>query len=225
VQCNVDGRDISSFVSELRRRVGEEIQMAPGYTVEYGGQFEHLQRANRRFALVIPITILLVLVLLLMSLRHVADTLIVFSAVPFAVVGGVLALWMRGLPFSVSATVGFIALGGIAVLNGQVLVSTFRRLQSEGLAFADAAIGAGRLRLRPVLATAITEAVGFLPMAVSTGPGAEVQRPLATVVIAGVVTSTILTLVVLPVLLTTFARFLPARKTASGAFDSPAPSE
>ncbi|HEX6790084.1 MAG TPA: efflux RND transporter permease subunit, partial [Candidatus Krumholzibacteria bacterium] len=225
VQCNVDGRDIGSFVTEVRRRVAGEVKMPPGYTVEYGGQFEHLQRANRRFMVLIPLTVVLVLVLLLMSLRHVADTLIVFTGIPFAIVGGVLALWMRGLPFSVSATVGFIALSGIAVLNGQVLVSTFRRLQSDGLAFTDAAVEAGKLRLRPVLATAITDAVGFLPMAISTGPGAEVQRPLATVVIAGVVTSTVLTLVVLPVLLTTFARFLPAPKSALAAFDSPAPGE
>jgi cobalt-zinc-cadmium resistance protein CzcA len=225
VQCNVAGRDIASFVSEVRRRVADEVKMPAGYTVEYGGQFEHMQRANRRFAFLIPFTVFLVLVLLRLSLRCTADTLIVFAAIPFAVVGGVLALWVRGLPFSVSATVGFIALSGLAVLNGQVLVSTFRRLQAEGMARANAAVEAGRLRLRPVLATAITDAVGFLPMALSTGPGAEVQRPLATVVIAGVVTSTVLTLIALPVLLTMFARFVPLPETASGTFDSPAPGE
>jgi cobalt-zinc-cadmium resistance protein CzcA len=217
VQCNVEGRDIASFVSELRERIASEIKMPPGYTIEYGGQFEHLARANRRFAILIPLTILLVLLLLFLSLRRFGDTLIVFTGIPFAVVGGVFALWMRGLPFSVSATVGFIALSGIAVLNGQVLVSTLRQLHTGGLALADAAREAGRLRLRPVLATAITDAVGFLPMALSTGPGAEVQRPLATVVIGGVVTSTILTLVVLPVLFVAFSHWLarPNRTSAN----------
>ena len=216
VQCNVAHRDIASFVTELRSRIASEIKMPPGYTIEYGGQFEHLERANRRFAVLVPLTILLVLLLLFLSLRRIGDTLVVFTGIPFAIVGGVFALWMRGLPFSVSATVGFIALSGIAVLNGQVLVSTLRRLQADGRPLMDAAREAGRLRLRPVLATAIVDAVGFFPMALSTGPGAEVQRPLATVVIGGVITSTALTLLVLPLLFTTFSRWL-SRSTPRSA--------
>jgi cobalt-zinc-cadmium resistance protein CzcA len=208
VQCNVQGRDIASFVNELEHRIATEVKMPTGYTVEYGGQFEHLEQANRRFAVLVPLTILLVLLLLFMSLKRFGDTLVVFTGIPFAIVGGVLALWMRGLPFSVSATVGFIALSGLAVLNGQVLVSTLRRLHAQGMPLVDAAREAGRLRLRPVLATAIVDAVGFFPMALSTGPGAEVQRPLATVVIGGVVTSTALTLIVLPLLFATFSRRL-----------------
>lgn len=208
VQCNVRDRDIASFVSEIKERIAADVKMPTGYTIEYGGQFEHLEEANRRFAVLVPLTIVLVLLLLFMSLRRFGDTLVVFTGIPFAIVGGVLALWVRGLPFSVSATVGFIALSGLAVLNGQVLVSTLRRLHAQGIPLVDAACEAGRLRLRPVLATAIVDAVGFFPMALSTGPGAEVQRPLATVVIGGVVTSTALTLIVLPLLFATCSRWL-----------------
>ncbi len=218
VQCNVRDRDMASFVADLKSRISAEVKMPPGYTIEYGGQFEHLERANRRFAILVPLTIFLVLLVLFMSLRRFGDTLVVFTGIPFAVVGGVLALWMRGLPFSVSATVGFIALSGLAVLNGQVLVSTLRRLHDQGMPLLDAAREAGRLRLRPVLATAIVDAVGFLPMALSTGPGAEVQRPLATVVIGGVVTSTALTLIVLPLLFAAGSKYLSRRSPA--AFDS-----
>jgi heavy metal efflux system protein len=220
VQCNVRNRDIGSFVAELKQRIGADVNMPVGYTIEYGGQFEHLERANARFAVLVPLTILLVLLLLYMSLRRVSDTLIVFTGIPFAIVGGVFALWGRGLPFSVSATVGFIALSGIAVLNGQVLVSTLRRLESGGMRIADAAREAGRLRLRPVLATAIVDAVGFLPMALSTGPGAEVQRPLATVVIGGIVTSTALTLLVLPLVFVTCKRWLAPSGSLSADFDT-----
>jgi cobalt-zinc-cadmium resistance protein CzcA len=207
-QCNIRGRDMGSFVREVRGRIQNEITMPPGYTVEFGGQFEQLERAQARFRVMVPLTLLLVFFLLYLSTRRIADTLIVFTGVPLAAVGGVLALWFRGLPFSVSAAVGFIALSGIAVLNGQVLVSTIRRLLSEGNGMLATVRAAGRLRLRPVLATAITDAVGFLPMAVSVGVGAEVQRPLATVVIGGVLTSTLLTLFVLPLLFVLFERRL-----------------
>jgi len=207
-QCNIRDRDIGSFVTEVRRRVQREISMPPGYTVEFGGQFEHLERANARFTIVVPVTLFLVFFLLFVSMRRLGDTLIVFTGIPLAAVGGVVALWIRGLPFSVSAAVGFIALSGIAVLNGQVLVSTIRRLLSDGTAMLDAVRQAGRLRLRPVLATAITDAAGFLPMAISVGVGAEVQRPLATVVIGGVLTSTFLTLFFLPLLFVIFERRL-----------------
>jgi cobalt-zinc-cadmium resistance protein CzcA len=198
VQCNVRGRDIGSFVDDVRRRIASDVVLPVGYTVEYGGQFEHLERANARFRVVVPVTLALVFFLLFLSMRRLGDTLIVFTGIPLACVGGVLALWMRGMPISVSAVVGFIALCGIAVLNGQLLVSTIRRLIAEGQSVAAAAREAGRLRMRAVLATAITDAAGFLPMAISTGVGAEVQRPLATVIIGGVLTSTLLTLFVLP---------------------------
>jgi cobalt-zinc-cadmium resistance protein CzcA len=207
-QCNIRGRDMGSFVREVRGRIAQEITMPPGYTVEFGGQFEQLERAQARFRVVVPLTLLLVFFLLYLSLRRIGDTLIVFTGIPLAAVGGVLALWIRGLPFSVSAAVGFIALSGIAVLNGQVLVSTIRRLLSEGNGMLATVQAAGRLRLRPVLATAITDAAGFLPMAVSMGVGSEVQRPLATVVIGGVLTSTLLTLFVLPLLFVLFERRL-----------------
>ncbi|UCH82590.1 MAG: efflux RND transporter permease subunit, partial [Candidatus Latescibacterota bacterium] len=207
-QCNIRGRDMGSFVREVRQRIEQEITMPPGYTVEFGGQFEQLQRAQARFRIVVPATLLLVFFLLYLSMRRLGDALIVFTGVPLAAVGGVLALWLRGLPFSVSAAVGFIALSGIAVLNGQVLVSTIRRLLSDGKNMMQTVRAAGRLRLRPVLATAITDAAGFFPMAVSVGVGAEVQRPLATVVIGGVLTSTLLTLFVLPLLFVLFERYL-----------------
>jgi cobalt-zinc-cadmium resistance protein CzcA len=199
---------MGSFVREVRARIAQEITMPAGYTVEFGGQFEQLERAQARFRVVVPLTLLLVFFLLYLSMRRIGDTLIVFTGIPLAAVGGVLALWIRGLPFSVSAAVGFIALSGIAVLNGQVLVSTIRRLLSEGNGMLETVRAAGRLRLRPVLATAITDAAGFLPMAVSMGVGAEVQRPLATVVIGGVLTSTLLTLFVLPLLFVLFERQL-----------------
>jgi cobalt-zinc-cadmium resistance protein CzcA len=207
-QCNIRGRDMGSFVGEVRDRIEQEINMPPGYTVEIGGQFEQLERAQARFRVVVPLTLLLVFILLFLSMRRLGDTLIVFTGIPLAAVGGVLALWFRGLPFSVSAAVGFIALSGIAVLNGQVLVSTIRRLLSERKGMLESVRTAGRLRLRPVLATAVTDAAGFLPMAISVGMGAEVQRPLATVVIGGVLTSTILTLFVLPLLFVLFERQL-----------------
>jgi len=198
VQANVRGRDVGSFMREVRRRVGEELDLPPGYTVDYGGQFEQMERANRRLLLVVPLVLLLVFVLLVAGMRKVTDALLVFTGVPLAAIGGVVALWMRGLPFSVSAAVGFIALTGIAVLNGQVLVTTVRRLLAAGTPVLEAVREAGRLRMRPVLATAVTDVAGFLPMALSVGVGAEVQRPLATVVIGGVLTSTVLTLIVLP---------------------------
>lgn len=200
VQCNVRDRDIVSFVDEARQRIAADVELPDGYVVEWGGQFEHLQRSKMRFAIVVPVTLALVFLLLYLSLRSLRDVLLIYTAIPFAVIGGVLSLWLRDMPFSVSAAIGFIALSGIAVLNGQVLVSATQTMRDRGLHLREAVIAAAQQRLRPVLATAITDAVGFLPMAVSTGVGAEVQRPLATVVIGGVFTTTLLTLLVLPVL-------------------------
>ena len=200
VQCNIAGRDAASFIEEAANRIHQEVSMPNGYVVEWGGQFENLERATRRLMLVVPATLLLVLLLLYFSMKSLSDVLLIATGIPFALVGGVYALWLREIPFSVSAAVGFIALSGIAVLNGQILVVAIRGFVREGQAMGDAVIRAARQRLKPVLATAVTDAAGFLPMAMSTGVGAEVQRPLATVVIGGVITSTILTLLVLPVL-------------------------
>jgi cobalt-zinc-cadmium resistance protein CzcA len=200
VQVNVRGRDIASFVSEAKEKIAKEVQLPEGYLIEWGGQFENLERSQKRLMVVVPATLLLIFFLLYFSLNRLRDVLIIYTGIPLAAVGGILALYLRGIPFSVSAAVGFIALSGIAVLNGQVLVAAVRGLLDEGLSLAEAVVGAGRQRLIPVLATALTDAVGFLPMAMSIGVGAEVQRPLATVVVGGVLTSTLLTLFVLPAL-------------------------
>lgn len=200
VQCNIAGRDAASFISEARERIAQKVSLPDGYIVEWGGQFENLERAQQRLMLVVPATLLLVFLLLFFSMRNLRDVLLIYTGIPFALVGGVYALWLRDIPFSVSAAIGFIALSGIAVLNGQILVVAIRAFLDEGQAMTDAVMNAARQRLRPVLATAVTDAAGFLPMALSAGVGAEVQRPLATVVIGGVVTSTLLTLIVLPIL-------------------------
>ena len=200
VQINVRDRDVASFVEEAQQRIADEVTLPEGYVIDWGGQFENLQRAHTRLAIIVPITLLLIFVLLYLSLGKIRDVLIIYTGIPFAFIGGIAALWWRDIPFSVSAAIGFIALCGIAVLNGQVLVSAIRMFQSEGLGRYEAVVEAGKQRLRPVLATGITDAVGFLPMALSTGIGAEVQRPLATVVVGGILSATLLTLVVLPIL-------------------------
>jgi cobalt-zinc-cadmium resistance protein CzcA len=206
VQCNVSGRDVSSFVEEAKRKIDETVKLPEGYVIDWGGQFENLERARLRLTIMIPVTLLLIFFLLYFSLKNFRDVLLIYTGIPFALIGGVFALWFRGIPFSVSAAVGFIALSGIAVLNGQILVSAIRSFIDDGKALREAASLAAHQRLRPVLATAITDAVGFIPMAISTGVGAEVQRPLATVVIGGVLTSTALTLLVLPVLFVMFTK-------------------
>jgi cobalt-zinc-cadmium resistance protein CzcA len=202
VQCNIVGRDVSSFLAEAKRRIAQNVAMPDGYVVEWGGQFENLERAQRRLMLVVPATLLLVFVLLFFSMRSLRDVMMIYAAIPFALIGGVLALWLRDIPFSVSAAVGFIALSGLAVMDGQVLVVAIRGFMDSGKPIRDAVLDGGCRRLMPVLATSVTDAVGFLPMALSTGVGAEVQRPLATVVIGGMTTSTLLTLFVLPILYT-----------------------
>lgn len=200
VQANVRGRDVGSFVEEAKGAIAREVDLPEGYVVDWGGQFENLERAQWRLAIIVPLTLLLVFMLLYFSLGRLRDVLIIYTGIPFAFVGGILSLYLRDIPFSVSAAVGFIALSGIAVLNGQVLVAAIRGYSNDGLPILNAVIEAGKQRLRPVLATAVTDAAGFIPMALSTGVGAEVQRPLATVVVGGVITNTILTLIVLPIL-------------------------
>jgi len=206
VQANVRGRDVGSFVAEAQRRIAQRVELPPGrYRIEWGGQFENLEHARQRLLLVVPVVLALIAGLLYLAYRSVRDSLIVFAGVPFAAVGGVLALWVRGMPFSISAAIGFIALSGVAVLAEMVLVSCIRQLRAEGMQLAAAIEEACATRLRPVLMTALVAALGFVPMALSSGMGAEVQRPLATVVIGGVISSTLLTLLLLPVLYLVFA--------------------
>ena len=204
VQANVRGRDLGGFVDEVRERIGREVEMPTGYFVRFGGQFENLDRAQRRLMVVVPLALALIFGLLYLTYGRVQDSLRIFAAVPFAMVGGVVALLARGLPFSISAAVGFIALSGVSVLGDMVLVSRVRQLLERGVPMGEAIRGAALTRLRPVLMTAAVAALGFLPMALNTGVGAEVQRPLATVVIGGIISSTLLTLLVLPVLYAAF---------------------
>jgi cobalt-zinc-cadmium resistance protein CzcA len=207
VQCNVHGRDLGGFVAEAQQRVARDVTLPPGrYRIEWGGQFENLQRAETRLGIVVPVALALIFLLLYLTYHRLTDVLLVFTGVPLACVGGVLALWLRGLPFSISAGVGFIALSGVSVLNSMVLVTFIRHLRDKGLSIEAAVEEAALNRLRPVLMTALVASLGFLPMALSTGVGAEVQRPLATVVIGGVLSSTLLTLLVLPVLYDLFGR-------------------
>ena len=200
VQANVRGRDVGTFVAEAMRRLEREVELPPGSYLRFGGQFEHYERARDRLFIVVPLALALILVLLYFTYGRVLDALRVFTGVPFAAVGGILALWLRDIPFSVSAGVGFVALSGVSVLGDMVLVSTIRQLADEGMSLDRAVREAAERRLRPVLMTALVASLGFLPMALNTGFGAEVQRPLATVVIGGVASSTLLTLLVLPVL-------------------------
>ncbi len=199
VEVNVRGRDIASFVADAKVAIAENVDLPAGYTLEWGGQFENLERATSRLAVVVPLSLLLIFVLLYSAFDAARPALLIFLNVPFAATGGVLALALRGMPFSISAGVGFIALFGVAVMNGVVLVSYIRTLEREqGLAPTEAAQAGALARMRPVLMTAMVAALGFVPMALASGAGAEVQRPLATVVIGGLLTSTMLTLFVLP---------------------------
>ena len=200
VTANVRGRDLGSFVAEAQQRIAEEVELPAGYWLDYGGTFEQLESASKRLSLVVPATLLVILGLLLMMFGTLRDALIIFSGVPLALTGGVFALWIRDLPLSISAGVGFIALSGIAVLNGLVMLTFIRQLWHEQGNLEQAIIEGALIRLRPVLMTAMVASLGFIPMALNTGIGAEVQRPLATVVIGGIVSSTLLTLLVLPAL-------------------------
>lgn len=199
VGFNVRGRDVQSTVHDIQEAIDGKIQLPPGYRLQYGGEFKNLEEATGRLAIAVPLALALILLLLYATLRSVKETLMVFSAIPLALIGGVVALWMRGMPFSISAGVGFIALFGVVVLNGIVLMGQFNTFEREGIKSVRKRIVMGcELRLRPVIMTALVASLGFLPMALSHGDGAEVQRPLATVVIGGLVTATILTLMVIP---------------------------
>ncbi|PJB75789.1 MAG: CusA/CzcA family heavy metal efflux RND transporter, partial [Armatimonadetes bacterium CG_4_9_14_3_um_filter_66_14] len=200
VQANVRGRDLGSFVEEAKATVERQVKLPPGYHVEWGGQYEHLQEGMARLRVVVPVTFFVIFLLLFIAFGSASHALLVFTGIPFAITGGILALYLRGMPFSISAGVGFIALFGVAVLNGLVLVTFINKLRAEGASVQEAVIQSCLTRLRPVLMTAAVASIGFLPMALSTGRGAEVQKPLATVVIGGLITSTTLTLFVLPAL-------------------------
>jgi len=199
ITSNVRGRDLGSFVEELRQRIGE-VELPEGYWVEYGGTFEQLISASRRLAVVVPVVLVMIFGLLFMAFGSGKDATIVFSGVPLALTGGVFALWLRDIPLSISAGVGFIALSGVAVLNGLVMISFISKLRADGDPLQEAVVDGALTRLRPVLMTALVASLGFLPMALNVGTGAEVQRPLATVVIGGIISSTLLTLLVLPAL-------------------------
>ncbi|VVO72528.1 Cobalt-zinc-cadmium resistance protein CzcA [Pseudomonas fluorescens] len=200
VSANVRGRDIGSFVSEAGAVIERDVQVPAGYWTSWGGQFEQLQSAAKRLQIVVPVALLLVFGLLFMMFNNLKDGLLVFTGIPFALTGGVMALWVRDIPLSISAGVGFIALSGVAVLNGLVMIAFIRNLREEGRSLSDAIHEGALTRLRPVLMTALVASLGFIPMALATGTGAEVQRPLATVVIGGILSSTILTLLILPAL-------------------------
>ena len=210
IMVNLRGRDIEGFVREAMARIKAEVKFPPGYSFEFGGQFENLQAARTRLAVIVPLALVFIFILIFMSFGSLRQAALIFVCVPLAVTGGVFALWIRDMPFTISAGVGFIALSGIAVLNGIMLISFINQLRIQGRNVRDAVIEGTLTRLRPKLMTALVASFGFVPMAVATGAGAEVQRPLATVVIGGIVTSTFLTLVLLPVLYEWMERSRPA---------------
>jgi cobalt-zinc-cadmium resistance protein CzcA len=212
ISANVRGRDVATFVAEAQRSVEKNVELPAGYEIRWGGDFENLQSASRRLALITPIVLLIILLLLHTSLRSSRLALLIFLAVPMAASGGVFALYLRGMPFSISAGVGFIALFGVAVLNGLVWVSAAEHLRHTGLPLREVSHETALVRLRPVLMTALVASLGFLPMAMSTSDGAEMQRPLATVVIGGLITSTLLTSLVIPCIYPWFTRGLQLTK-------------
>ncbi len=206
ISANIRGRDMGGFVAEAQQKIADKVQLPPGrYHLEWGGQFEHYQSARQRLMFIVPAALLLILILLYLTYQNFVDTFRVLTGVPFAWTGGIIALWLRDMPFSVSAAIGFVALSGVAVLDDMLLVTTIRRLRRSGMELEKAVEHAAMLRLRPVLMTTLVAAVGFLPMAFNTGVGAEVQRPLATVVVGGVVSAMIMSLLVLRVLYSVFA--------------------
>lgn len=212
IQANVRDRDLGSFVEDVKRKLDADVELPVGYHVEYGGTYEHLQSGRARLMIVVPVTFGLIFLLLFTTFGSMRQALLVFTGIPFAITGGILALFARGMHFSMSAGIGFIALFGVAVLNGVVLVSFINHLREEGASVYNAVVQGCLVRLRPVLMTASVASIGFIPMALSTGAGAEVQKPLATVVIGGLITSTLLTLFVLPTLYAWFERDEPRRE-------------
>jgi cobalt-zinc-cadmium resistance protein CzcA len=217
VSANVRGRDVASFVREAQEIVQKQVKLSPGYRLEWGGDFENLKSASRRLALITPIVLLIIFLLLYTSFKSARLASLIFLAVPMGASGGIVALWLRDMPFSISAGVGFIALFGVAVLNGLVWVSGAEHLREEGWAPLAAARETAEHRIRPVLMTALVASLGFLPMATSTTAGAEIQRPLATVVIGGLITSTLLTALVVPAI---YGWFVPGRLNGQSVAES-----
>lgn len=213
IMVNLRGRDVESFVLEAQKKVAEQVKLPPGYTVEFGGQFKNLQEARARLAIIVPVALLIIFLLIFMAFGSLRQALLIYTGIPLAVTGGIFALWLRGMPFSISAGVGFIALSGVAVLNGLMMVSYYNQLREAGKSLLDAVIEGSLTRLRPVMMTAMVASLGFLPMALGHGAGAEVQRPLATVVIGGIISSTFLTLVLLPILYQFFETHFGGRKS------------
>ena len=216
VTANVRGRDLGSFVAEAQRKITTQIELPAGYWIGWGGQFEQLASATQRLTVVVPIALLLIFLLLFMSLGSAIDSALVFSGVPLALTGGIAALLLRDIPLSISAGIGFITLSGVAVLNGLIIIAAIQRLREEGRPLIEAVREGALMRLRAVLMTSLVAPLGFIPMAIATGPGAEVQRPLATVVIGGIISSAVLTLLILPALYVLFQR-----EERNGASDSP----
>jgi cobalt-zinc-cadmium resistance protein CzcA len=210
VSANVRGRDLGSFVAEAQRKMNDQVKLPAGYWIGWGGQFEQLASASQRLAIVVPIALLLIFILLFMSLGSAMDSLLVFSGVPLALTGGIAALVLRDIPLSISAGVGFITLSGVAVLNGLIIIAAIQGLREQGRPLVEAVREGSLMRLRAVLMTSLVAPLGFVPMAIATGPGAEVQRPLATVVIGGIISSAVLTLFVLPALYVLIRREAPA---------------
>jgi cobalt-zinc-cadmium resistance protein CzcA len=206
IQSNVRGRDLGGFVEDVKRAVESQVKLPVGYHIEYGGTYEHLQSGQKRLMIVVPITFAVIFLLLFTTFNSLKQAALVFTGIPFAITGGILALFLRGMPFSISAGVGFIALFGVAVLNGVVMVTFINEIRARGVSVFDATLQGALIRLRPVLMTASVAGIGFIPMAFAHGAGAEVQKPLATVVIGGLITSTLLTLFVLPTLYNWFER-------------------
>jgi cobalt-zinc-cadmium resistance protein CzcA len=216
VQANVRGRDLASFVGEAQARVAEKVELPRGYYLEWGGTFKNLQSATKRLAIVVPVALALIFLLLFSTFQSIRLGVLISLSVPLGAVGGVLALWLRGLNFSISAGVGFIALSGVAVLDGLVMVAATRQGVEHGEPVEQAVREAAMSRLRPILMTAMVACLGFIPMAISSGAGAEVQRPLATVVIGGLITSTLLKLLLIPGIYHWFDPGLPADHVPSG---------
>jgi cobalt-zinc-cadmium resistance protein CzcA len=200
IMVNLRGRDVESFVREAQQKIHDQVSIPSGYSIEFGGQFKNLQQARLRLMLIVPAALVIVFLLIFMAFGSLRQAFMIYSGIPLAITGGVFAIWIRGMPFSISAAVGFIALSGVAVLNGLMLISYYNQLRDEGKGLLDAVIEGSLTRLRPVMMTAMVASLGFVPMALGSGAGAEVQRPLATVVIGGIITSTLLTLIVLPLI-------------------------
>jgi cobalt-zinc-cadmium resistance protein CzcA len=206
IMVNLRGRDVEGYVNEAQEQIAAQVKLPDDYSLEFGGQFKNLQEARLRLLVVVPAALVLIFLLIFMAFGSLRQAALIYTGIPLAATGGVFALWLRHMPFSITAAVGFIALSGVAVLNGVVMISYFNELRDKGLSVRQAVLEGAVTRLRPVLMTAFVASLGFVPMAIATGPGAEVQRPLATVVIGGILSSTFLTLVLLPVIYTWFER-------------------